>query len=121
MAFLRKQAECPFCGSTQFTVGLFVNDMPLTDDPTNLHQRLALTCSRCGNRVFEVTMNQDKQVSAAGVSVCDKCAKDLYEASGKRRRREDIPATTFPVGTERCPRCNGQLGKYWWHGWDYEI
>ncbi len=84
MAFLRKQAQCPFCGSVQFAVGLYVNDMPLTNQPTELDERLGLTCLQCGQKVFEVTITKGKQVSAVGVSVCDKCQKDLYNANGKR-------------------------------------
>ncbi len=121
MAFLRKQAECPFCSSVNFAVGLYVNDMLMTDQQSEIEERLTLTCVECGRRVFEVTTTKGKQVSAVGVSVCEKCKKDSYDASGRQWRPEAIPSTTYPVGTDRCPRCNSQLQKCWWHGWNYII
>ena len=120
MTFFRSKAQCPFCGTDKFAVSLYVNDMPTTDELSTPKERLLLTCIKCGGKVFEVTITLDEQVSAAGVSVCEKCRKDSFNARGKWRV-EDIHETTYPVGTERCSRCNSQLKKCWWHGWNYII
>lgn len=120
MAFLRKTAQCPFCNSKRFTVSLFVNDMPSTGQPSELGQRLTLYCAKCNRQVFEVVMAQDKQVSARGVSVCDRCAQELRRTR-RPWREEDTAKVTYPLGTESCPRCGSKLTTYWWHGWDYII
>jgi hypothetical protein len=120
MAFWLEKAECPFCQSTAFSVSLFVNDMPRTNEPSELDERVDLSCSKCSNKVFEVVITKGGQVSAIGVSVCRKCKEDFRSESGSWRE-EDIPKTTHPVGTENCPRCNSLLQKHWWHGWNYTI
>ncbi len=121
MAFLRNKASCPFCNSDKFSVSLSVNDMPMTNELSDVEEKLTLTCMQCGKRVFEVTITKVKQVTAVGVSVCEKCKNELFEASGKRWRPEHISSTTYPVGTDRCTRCNSQLKKCWWHGWNYIV
>jgi hypothetical protein len=120
MAFVRNKAKCPFCSSDKFAVSLSVNDMLMPNELSKVEERLTLTCIKFSRIVFEVTITKGKQVSAVGVSVCEKCSEDLFNASG-RRRPKDISSTTYPVGTVRCSKCNSQLKKCWWHGWDYII
>ncbi len=121
MAFCQKPALCPFCGSAQFEVSLFVNDMPVTNKPSESGERLSLLCCQCGKRVFDTSATQGGQLSAVGVSVCERCKRDFYNASGGEWHEENIAKTTYPVGTERCPRCGSFLRRCWWHGWNYTI
>lgn len=120
MAFWREAAQCPFCDSTEFTVSLFVNDMPMTNEPSEVGKQLSLSCAKCSKKVFEVVITRGDQISAIGVSVCKKCQDSFRTASGGWRE-EDIPKTTYPVETEYCPKCNSQLRKCWWRGWNYTV
>ena len=108
MAFAEKEAGCPFCGSTDFKVSLFVNDMPFTDEPSEAGEELDLICSECGKAVFAATRNQGGQISAVGVSICRKC-------------KDGFPETTHPVGTKNCPKCSIPLEKRWWRGRGYTV
>ena len=118
--FARERAECPFCGSEQFTVKLLVNDMPLTHEPSEMRKELTLACASCGKKVFQVDITRGGQVSAIGAFVCERCEADFHQASGQWCQ-EDIPKITYPVGTRHCPRCGGQLKVCWWRGWNYTI
>lgn len=108
MAFLKENAECPFCRHTAFHVDFYLEDMPMSDDPGEPETRMTLVCNGCGGAVFTLTRTQGGELKPCGVAICHHCLGD--------------PGTGIHPGRMKaCPVCGGNLEKRWWRGKGFAV